>query len=189
MPASLAGARIRALRSSAGLSAQALAQRSGVARGTLAQLERGEANPTVETLYAIANTLGVPLAELLASPADEPGVRVVRAGSGPSVPGGGLEANLLERFDRPGLVGELYAVRFVRGGGASLPGATARGCRAPASPQRARADRPRGRARRARSRRLRALRRVGAAHLRGAQRRGLWNADDAHPRAEGTMSP
>jgi transcriptional regulator with XRE-family HTH domain len=116
MPASLAGARIRALRSSAGLSAQALAQRSGVARGTLAQLERGEANPTVETLYAIANTLGVPLAELLASPADEPGVRVVRAGSGPSVPGGGLEANLLERFDRPGLVGELYAVRFVRGG-------------------------------------------------------------------------
>jgi transcriptional regulator with XRE-family HTH domain len=114
-PASLAGARIRALRSSAGLSAQALARRSGVARGTLAQLEAGGANPTVETLYALANTLGVPLAELLAPAAEEPGVRLVRAGSGPSVPGGAVEANLLERFDRPGLVGELYAVRFLPG--------------------------------------------------------------------------
>jgi transcriptional regulator with XRE-family HTH domain len=115
LPASLAGARIRALRSAAGLSAQALARRSGVARGTLAQLEGGEANPTVDTLYALANALGAPLAELLAPPADEPGVQVVRAGSGPSVPGTATEAELLERFDRPGLFGELYAIRFVPG--------------------------------------------------------------------------
>ena len=115
LPASIAGARIRALRSSAGLSAQALARRSGVARGTLAQLERGEANPTVETLYALANALGVPLGELLAPPADESGVHVVRAGSGPRIPGGATEAQLLERFDRPGLFGELYAIRFLPG--------------------------------------------------------------------------
>jgi transcriptional regulator with XRE-family HTH domain len=115
VPASLAGARIRALRSEAGLSAQALARRSGVARGTLAQLEAGEANPTIETLYALANTLGVALAELLAPPAEEAGVHVVRAGSGPSVPGAAAAGNLLERFDRPGLVGELYAVRFLPG--------------------------------------------------------------------------
>lgn len=115
LPASVAGARIRALRSAAGLSAQALARRSGVARGTLAQLEQGEANPTVDTLYALANALGVPLAELLAPPAEEPGVHVVRAGSGPSVPGGATEAELLERFNRPGLFGELYAIRFVPG--------------------------------------------------------------------------
>jgi transcriptional regulator with XRE-family HTH domain len=115
LPATLAGARIRELRSSAGLSAQALAGRSGVSRGTLAQLEGGEGNPTVDTLYAVANALGVPLAELLAPPADEPGVHVVRAGSGPSVPGGPTEAELLERFDRPGLFGELYAIRFFPG--------------------------------------------------------------------------
>lgn len=84
-------------------------------RRTLAQLEGGEANPTVDTLYALANALGVPLAELLAPADDEPGVHVVRAGSGPGVPGGATEAELLERFDRPGLFGELYAIRFVAG--------------------------------------------------------------------------
>jgi transcriptional regulator with XRE-family HTH domain len=115
LPAILAGARIQELRSAAGLSAQALARRSGVSRGTLAQLEAGEGNPTVDTLYALANALGVPLAELLAPPPDEPGVHVVRAGSGPSVPGGTTEAELLERFDRPGLFGELYAIRFFPG--------------------------------------------------------------------------
>lgn len=115
LPASVAGARIRALRSAAGLSAQALARRSGVARGTLAQLERGEGNPTVDTLYALANAVGVPLADLLAAPAAEPGVYVVRARTGPGVPGGTTEAELLERFDRPGLFGELYALRFYPG--------------------------------------------------------------------------
>jgi transcriptional regulator with XRE-family HTH domain len=87
-----------------------------VARGTLVQLERGEGNPTVDTLYALANALGVPLAELLAPSDHEPDVHVVRAGTGPSVPGGATEAELLERFERPGLFGELYAIRFVPGG-------------------------------------------------------------------------
>ena len=103
------------MRSAAGISAQALARRSGVARGTLVQLERGEGNPTVDTLYALANALGVALAELLAPSAKETGVHVVRAGNGPSVPGQATEAELLERFDRPGLFGEIYALRFVPG--------------------------------------------------------------------------
>jgi transcriptional regulator with XRE-family HTH domain len=115
LPAIVAGARIQELRSAAGLSAQALARRSGVSRGTLAQLEAGEGNPTVDTLYALANALGVPLAELLAAPADAPGVHVVRARTGPAVSGGPTDAELLERFDRPGLFGELYAIRFYPG--------------------------------------------------------------------------
>jgi hypothetical protein len=57
----------------------------------------------------------VPLAELLAPPANEPGVHIVRAGSGPSVPGGATEPEPLERYDRPSLHGELYATRFVPG--------------------------------------------------------------------------
>jgi transcriptional regulator with XRE-family HTH domain len=111
-PARIAGANVRALRARSGLSALELARRSGVARGTLAQLEAGQGNPTVDTLYALANALGVPLADLLEHAPEEPGVHVVRAGEGASVDGSALGARLLERFERPGLIGELYAIRF-----------------------------------------------------------------------------
>jgi transcriptional regulator with XRE-family HTH domain len=86
-----------------------LSRRSGVARNTIAALERGEGNPTLETLYALADALGVPLSELLVAPAA--GVSVVRAGSGAHVEGAALEAELLERIERPGWLGELYAIR------------------------------------------------------------------------------
>jgi len=59
------------------LSVLELSRRSGVARGTIAALERGEGNPTVDTLYALADTLGVPLSSLLEAPADSAAVRVV----------------------------------------------------------------------------------------------------------------
>jgi transcriptional regulator with XRE-family HTH domain len=87
-----------------------LSRRSGVARNTIAALERGEGNPTLETLYALADALGVPLSELLVAPAG--GVSVVRAGTGAHVSGDALEAELLERIERPGWLGELYALRI-----------------------------------------------------------------------------
>jgi transcriptional regulator with XRE-family HTH domain len=105
------GENVRELRRRAGLPALELSRRSGVARNTIAALESGGANPTVDTLYALADALGVPLSELLERPAD-PGAQVVRAGAGPAVEGAALEANLLERLERPGIVGELYAIRF-----------------------------------------------------------------------------
>ena len=114
-PAKLAGANVRALRARAGLSALELARRSGVARGTLAQLEAGQGNPTVDTLYALANALGVPLADLLEREQEPGAVHVVRAEEGASVDGAALGARLLERFERPGLIGELYAIRFHSG--------------------------------------------------------------------------
>jgi transcriptional regulator with XRE-family HTH domain len=86
-----------------------LSRRSGVARNTIAALERGEGNPTLETLYALADALGVPLADLLVAPA--PAVSVVRAGAGARVEGAALEGELLERIERPGWLGELYAIR------------------------------------------------------------------------------
>jgi transcriptional regulator with XRE-family HTH domain len=113
-PSELAGAAVRDLRTRAGLSALELSRRSGVARGTLAQLESGTGNPTVETLYALADALGVPLADLLAAEPPAADVRVIRAGEGPAVHGA-LDAELLERFERPGLTGELYAIRFASG--------------------------------------------------------------------------
>ncbi|RKQ90624.1 XRE family transcriptional regulator [Solirubrobacter pauli] len=96
-----------------GMSALELSRRSGVARNTIAALERGEGNPTIDTLYALADALGVPLAALLESAPASP--LVVRAGAGTHVEGAALEAELLERFERPGVFGELYAIRFHAG--------------------------------------------------------------------------
>jgi transcriptional regulator with XRE-family HTH domain len=92
------------------MSALELSRRSGVARNTIAALEAGSGNPTVDTLYALADALGVPLADLLTPPATGP--TVVRAGEGSFVEGAALDAHLLDRFDRPGALGELYAIRF-----------------------------------------------------------------------------
>ena len=45
-----------------------LSRRSGVARNTIAALERGEGNPTVDTLYALCDALGVSLSANAAVP-------------------------------------------------------------------------------------------------------------------------
>src|SRR5919109_4116259 len=87
---------VRRLRTARGLSAAALARASGIARATLAELEAGRGNPTVETLYALASVLGVTLADLLVE-AEAPAVQVVRAGEGPRVTGPVLEARLLRQ--------------------------------------------------------------------------------------------
>src|ERR671916_3387774 len=87
-------ANVRRLRADRGLSAAGLARASGVARATLAELEAGRGNPTVETLYGLASVLGVTLADLLVE-AEPPAVQVVRAGEGPQVSRPVLEARLL----------------------------------------------------------------------------------------------
>jgi transcriptional regulator with XRE-family HTH domain len=95
-----------------------LSRRSGVARNTIAALERGDGNPTVDTLYALTDALGVPLAALLESPVSS---RVVRAGEGAFVDGAALDAHLVDRFERPGVFGELYAIRFHAGEAREAP--------------------------------------------------------------------
>jgi transcriptional regulator with XRE-family HTH domain len=107
-------ANVRRLRAARGLSAAALARASGVARATLAELEAGRGNPTVETLYALASVLGVTLADLLVE-AEAPAVQVVRAGEGPQVTGPVLEARLLRQaaLDRARV--EVYELRVLPG--------------------------------------------------------------------------
>ena len=46
---------------------------------------------------------------------------VVRAGEGTYVEGAALAAHLLERIERPGVLGELYAIRFHAGEARSAP--------------------------------------------------------------------
>src|SRR3954452_17082141 len=89
------------------LSVLELSRRSGVARNTIAALERGEGNPTIDTLYALADALGVPLADLLVSREAPAAVHVVRAGAGLHVEGAALDADLLERVERPGWLAEV----------------------------------------------------------------------------------
>ena len=105
------------------LSVLELSRRSGVARNTIAALERGEGNPTVDTLYALARRARrAALAPAGAGAAPRP-CSVVRAGEGAHVEGAALDAHLLERIERPGLLGELYAIRFhrARRAGAAAP--------------------------------------------------------------------
>lgn len=53
------GDQLRAARERAGISAQDLATRAGVHLNTLYRIERGQANPTLDTLEALGRELGL----------------------------------------------------------------------------------------------------------------------------------
>jgi transcriptional regulator with XRE-family HTH domain len=59
------GDRLREVRLSRGLSLRRLAARLGVSASFISQVETGRAKPSVSTLYAIVNELGISLDELL----------------------------------------------------------------------------------------------------------------------------
>lgn len=88
-------AHVRDHRSRAGLSLAEVAARAGIGKSTLHQLETGEANPSIETLWAVAEALGVPFGELIEPAA--PAVRVIRADEGIPVEASesGMRARLL----------------------------------------------------------------------------------------------
>jgi transcriptional regulator with XRE-family HTH domain len=71
------GDRLRQARKARGLSLRRLAERVGVSPSLISQVETGRAKPSVNTLYALANELGVSLDVLLfmdtRPPAVEPG--------------------------------------------------------------------------------------------------------------------
>lgn len=59
------GAAVKIERQRQGLSVKALSQRAGVSLGLISHLERGQGNPSYQTLYRLAGALGVPLPKLL----------------------------------------------------------------------------------------------------------------------------
>lgn len=71
------GDNLRRLRKERDQSLGQLAERCGVSKVMLSQIERGDSNPTVNTLFKIANGLGVSYSALMESHAPE--VSVVRA--------------------------------------------------------------------------------------------------------------
>ena len=66
----LIGERIRTLREARRMSLSALAQRSGLSKGIVSTLEDGRGNPTINTVWRLAEALEVPFGELTRQEAD-----------------------------------------------------------------------------------------------------------------------
>ena len=89
-------ANLRRLRRHQGMSVVELARRSGTSRATLTQLEAGGGNPTLGTLYALANALDAQLADLITGSVAAAPLRVRHPGEGTRVVGDAVEAWLLD---------------------------------------------------------------------------------------------
>ena len=75
----LIGARIRERRRIAGLTVQELADRAGISRRLMTQIEHGQANPSLVTVTALARALGTDFTVLLEPSAAEAAVEVIGA--------------------------------------------------------------------------------------------------------------
>jgi transcriptional regulator with XRE-family HTH domain len=69
------GGRLRAARERAGVSLRELARRVSVSPSLVSQIERGSVKPSVGTLYAMANELGLVLDELFRDREPAPGIQ------------------------------------------------------------------------------------------------------------------
>ncbi|WP_338119722.1 helix-turn-helix domain-containing protein [Streptomonospora nanhaiensis] len=104
-------ANLRVLREMAGISLSELARGSGIAKGTLSQLESGAGNPTLETVFSLSNALGVPVSSLLTERRD-PDVVLVRAEDVEVFSGDAVDLRMLRRLDLTEGTIELYDQRF-----------------------------------------------------------------------------
>lgn len=101
--AALVGDRVRSARLQRGLSLGALAKTAGIGKGSLSEIEHGARNPTLGTLYSLANALELPLAHLLSGQA---GARIVEPG---------IEGRLLDVSISGGWSVEIYRITFELG--------------------------------------------------------------------------
>ena len=69
-----------------GLSLAEIARRAGIAKSTLSQLESGNGNPSLETLWSLCVALDIPFARLLEP--QQPTTQVIRRGEGTKVVAG-----------------------------------------------------------------------------------------------------
>jgi transcriptional regulator with XRE-family HTH domain len=112
--ADLAG-NLRRLRAERGLIAAELAQRSGVGKATLSQIEAGRGNPRLETLRDLAAALGVEVTELLTPPAPA-GATVVRREAGLDISDAVIAGRLVRSLTMPAALVEFYDNEIQPGG-------------------------------------------------------------------------
>ena len=103
----------RVLREQTQLSLSELARRAGISKGALSQLENGQANPTVETLWALAQAFGVPFSDLIGEPSP-PEVIVTRSSDGEWIAGTPVSSRLVQRLNVPGTI-EVHEIRVEPG--------------------------------------------------------------------------
>jgi transcriptional regulator with XRE-family HTH domain len=103
--------RVRQLR---GVTLSALARESRVARATLYQMEAGDGNPTIDTLWAVSNVLKVPLSELVTD-SEPPAVQVIRAPATPEGGERGAITRLIRRFSSSSGLLELHHLQIMAG--------------------------------------------------------------------------
>lgn len=72
LPKGYLGVNVYRLRSAAGWTQKELARRAGARQPRIAEIERGDANPRLETLATLARALGVEVADLLRNPESAP---------------------------------------------------------------------------------------------------------------------
>lgn len=99
------GPRIAELRRERGLSLSELARRAGVGKATLSGLEAGTRNPTLDTLYAIATALALPITAVVT----DPGTR------GPFIHGTAVLVEPLRTWTDPDATYELFRLRVPAG--------------------------------------------------------------------------
>jgi transcriptional regulator with XRE-family HTH domain len=110
-------ATLQAARRARGLSAGALAERSGVSRGMIGKIERGEAQPTAALLGRLSGALGMTLSELVAR-AEGGDRRLRRAADQPTWTD--PETGYRRRAVSPAVAGPLELVEVVLPGGAEV---------------------------------------------------------------------
>ena len=81
-----------------GISVSALARAANVSKSTISELERHNGNPSLETLWALARALEIPLGFLFTDHDAGNGVRIVRQADGESM-----------EFEQPGYFSRLLA--------------------------------------------------------------------------------
>ncbi|MBA2347008.1 MAG: helix-turn-helix transcriptional regulator [Solirubrobacterales bacterium] len=105
------GRLIRGHRLAQELSVADLAERSELSRTILARIERGEGNPSIATLWAVARALALPLGDLLVD-APAPRTRLIRATEGDAIPDpSGIVGRLLHTDGRARR-SELFAIEL-----------------------------------------------------------------------------
>lgn len=82
------GAKLRAARTSQGMTLAQVAETTGLSKGFLSRVERDETSPSVATLVQLCQVLSLPLGRLFA----EPDVQHVRLADAPRINLGGMHA-------------------------------------------------------------------------------------------------
>lgn len=110
---------VQHLRKRRNLTLDALAGLSGVSRSMLSQIERGQTNPTIATLWALSDALGVEISELIGTRKAERRVRIdlTPASYVPEIrtEDGLCVMRILSPTDRVGSL-EWYELNFAPGG-------------------------------------------------------------------------